>query len=169
MKEIKNEVQKLLELLESIKQTQNDFIDYEINKMISDTAGSDSISNDSTDYLSDSFKIIIASKGNQNLHQFQKDLFRQYQTILDITINLNQLLEEPIKKVQSIEELKQKTMLSIKEVEVIYGFSKSSQQGFRGRLKNSLPHHKSSTKSKSANTKVYYKRKELDDWIANFL
>lgn len=169
MKEMKKEVQKLLKLLETIKQTQNHFIDYEINKMINNAVGNDNISNDSTDYLGNDFKMIIASKGNQNLHQFQKNLFSQYKTILNVTVNLNKLLEEPVKRVQSLEELQYKKLLSIKDVEYLYGFSKTQQQGFRGRLKNSLPHHKESTKSKSANTKVYYKKKELDDWIDNFL
>lgn len=60
-------------------------------------------------------------------------------------------------------------MLSIKEVESLYGVSKTQQQDFRGRLRNPLTYHKQSTKSKSANTKVYYKRNELEDWMENFL
>ena len=169
MKEIKTEVQKLLKLLDSIKQTKENFLDYEINKMISECVGSNNVSNDSTDYISDNFKMIIASKGNHNLHQFQKNLFNQYQVILDVVINLNNLLDKPIKKVQSLEEMQHKKMLSIKEVESLYGVSKTQQQGFRGRLKNPLPYHKQSTKSKSTNTKVYYKRSELEDWMENFL
>lgn len=169
MKEIKKEVQKLLKLLESIRQTQKGFIDYEINKMISDTIGKNNVSDDSTDYLGDNFKMIIASKGNHNLHKFQKHLFAQYQTILDIAINLNKLIDKPIKKIQSLEELQHKKLLSINDVELLYDFSKTQQQNYRGRLKNPLPHHKESTKSKSANTKVYYKKKELEDWIDNFL
>ena len=169
MKEIKKEVQKLLNLLESVRKVQQDFIDYEINKMISDCIGNNSVADESTNFLGDDFKMIIASKGNRNLRQFQKNLFSQYQTILGIAINLNKLLDKPIQKVQSLEEIQHKKLLSIKEVEELYGFSKTQQQNYRGRLKNPLPHRKESTKLKSANTKVYYNKKELDNWIDNFL
>lgn len=172
MKEIKNEIQKLLELLEHIKSEHNDFINYEINKILVDASGGN-IQNDENfkeniDF-GDKFKLILASRGNENLHIFQKNLIKNHQTILDIAINLNKLLDKPIKKVQSLEEIQHKKLLSIKEVEELYGFSKTQQQNYRSRLKNPLPRHKESTKSKSANTKVYYKKEELDDWIDNFL
>lgn len=117
----------------------------------------------------DTLKSIVGSYGNKYLYTFHKNFIGQYQSILNVAINLNKLLDKPIKKVQSLEEIQHKKMLSVLEVELLYGFSKTQQQGFRGRLKNALPHHKQSTKSKSANTKVYYKKNEIDDWIGNFL
>lgn len=169
MNKIKTEIQKLQYILDEIKQCHINFVDFEINKLIHETSGVDINDEvEKVDYLSDNFKVLIASKGNKNLHKFQKNLIHQFEIILDVIINLNKLLDKPIKKIQSIEEIKQKELLSIKEVEQLFGISKTQQQGLRSRLKTPLPHHKQSTKSKSANTKVYYKKNELEEWFKNY-
>lgn len=121
------------------------------------------------DFSNDVLKIALTPTRNQHNSNFQINFLKGYKRIQNVVINLNKLLDKPIKKVQSLEEMQHKKMLSIKEVESLYGVSKTQQQGFRGRLRNPLPYHKQSTKSKSANTKVYYKRNELEDWMENFL
>jgi hypothetical protein len=170
MKEIKKQVQLLLKLLDNIKETHTYFVNFEINKMINEVANCKNYNKtEDVDYISDSFKVLIASKGNQNLHKFQKDLVYQFKNILEIAINLNQLLDKPLKRIQSFDEVKQKKLLSVKEFEDLYGISKTQQQSFRGRLKNALPYYKQSTKSKSSNTKIYYKIEEIEAWIENYL
>lgn len=168
MQKIKTEIQKLLTLLNYIKESHINFVDSEINKLIHESTGTENNKIEKIDYLSDNFKVLIASRGNQDLHEFQKNLLYQFRTILDVILCLNKLINKPIKKIQSIDEIKQKELLSIKEVELLFGISKTQQQGLRGRLKNPLPHHKTSTKSKSSNTKIYYKNKEITNWIDNF-
>ena len=120
------------------------------------------------EYIDEMVKLSLTSSTNE-LHEFQINFVKQYKKILNIAINLNKLLDKPIEKVKSIESIQHKVLLSVKDVELIYGFSKTQQQGFRGRMRNKLPHHKQSTKSKSANTKIYYKKDEIDNWIENFL
>lgn len=172
MKEIEVEIKKLLKILDSISKTHEDFVNSQINNMINECTGVESNSKDDeydkVDYLGDDFKLLIALKGNQKVHKFQKNLVSQYRTILDIVINLNKILDTPIKKVQRIEEIKQKLMLSVADVELVFSFSKTQQQNLRGRLKNPLPSHKASTKSKSSNTKIYYKIQEINEWIDNY-
>lgn len=169
--QIKQEINKLLKLLDNIRVSHEQFINYEINKLINEVVGinNDLTLTDSTDYFSDIFKYFITSRRNKNLYQFLKDSFNQYNIILDVVINLNKLLDKPIKRVLTLEEIKQKEMLTIKDVELIYGYSKFAQKGYRSRIRHPLAHHKPSRRSKSANTKVYYKKKELEDWINNFL
>ncbi len=89
-------------------------------------------------------------------------------------IRTNQNIKDGEFKIESLEKIKLekiqiKIFLDIKDVETLYGFSKTQQQGFRSRLRNPLPYIKESTKSKSANTKVQYKKQELENWIDNFL
>jgi hypothetical protein len=186
MKKIKVEINKLLKILADMKKHYNDYTRMQLNKyygkLVNDfTIYIDNETKDNVPLREEIYKTIVNSKNNNEedmtialsndtlLQLFLINFVKEYQSIQNVVINLNKLLDKPIKKVQSLEEMQHKKMLSIKEVESLYGVSKTQQQGFRGRLRNPLPYHKQSTKSKSANTKVYYKRNELEEWMENFL
>lgn len=185
MKQLKSEVKNLLQLLESIKDTRSRLLNIRwqegldkawephiIESNENDEGYRKLIDSNTTQTAKITVKqteddiLKVASKGNKDEYLLQKQLLQQYQTTLDIAINLNKLLQKPIKKVLSIEEIKHKELLTVKDVELLYGFSKTQQQGFRGRIRNSLPQV---TKSRADNSKVHYRKQELDDWIDNFL
>lgn len=116
----------------------------------------------------------ILSKNPVALKYFKQNA-DTYDTLLTFALEMYHISDDI--KIEELENLevtrikvaKEKKILSIKDVELIYNFSKSQQAGFRGRLINSLPHIKDSTNSKSANTKISYKKDELELWIDNFL
>lgn len=209
MKEIKEEINHLLEVLDNMKQSYDNYLNSEIIKFTNkindidweselikhlekeDKSTSNEFSfldmfsskednvkeyttiiknkfQEDADVIDEMVKLSLTSSSKE-LHEFQINFVKQHKRILNITINLNKLLDKLIEKVKSIEDIQHKVLLSVKDVEIIYGFSKTQQQGFRGRMRNKLPHHKQSTKSKSANTKIYYKKDEIDNWIENFL
>lgn len=164
------ESEKYIELINEIvnKPTQNDIhVQDSVNK------AKEKYSEDAEiidgDYLNEMLKSSLTEPTSKQSRIFKINFAKNYKRIQNVIINLNKLLDKPIKKVQTVEEIQYKKTLSVREVELLYGFSKTQQQGFRARMRNSLPHHKQSTKSKSANTKIYYKQKELDDWIDSFL
>lgn len=97
-----------------------------------------------------------------------------YDTLLTFALDMYKLSDGI--KINDLEDLevtrikvaKEKKILSVKDVELIYGFSKFQQADFRGRIMNPLPYIKSSTNSRSANTKISYKKDAFEHWIDNF-
>lgn len=121
------------------------------------------------DYLNEMLKFSLTEPDNKQSRVFKINFVKNYKRIQNTIINLNKLLETPLKKIQLLEELRNKDILSVKEVELVYGFSKTQQQGYRGRIRNPLPVLNNDKKSTSLNNKIYYNKDTLDAWIDNFL
>jgi len=183
-KSFDNELKIARRLLETIKKNHNNFINTEtvknipkiIEKYYKIEKEQDGIPSDrkfrkskKTIKLKQNDKINISSFVNENLLKFQKNFILEYKTILNTVINLNKLLDKPIKKVSNIELIQHKKILTVKDVELLYSFSKDTQKSFRGRIHNSLPYIKELTKSLSANTRIYYKKSKIEEWVDNFL
>lgn len=185
MEKIKVEINKLQKILADMKKRYNDYAEKQLDKYYGELAKDFElyIDNETKDNIAlkeeiykyfvtksnqkDNLSIVIDD--NPQVQLFLINFVKNYQSILDVVINLNKLLDKPIKKIQSLEEVQHKKLLSVKEVEALHGFSKTQQQGFRGRLTNSLPYHKQTDSLKNHNAKIYYKRNEIEDWIDNCL
>lgn len=169
-KKLKKEIKSILSILDDIKTTQNQiscniFVktsDKFLNKIYTHTK--EKHPKTKISHKSEKLKQEI-DKQEYKLH---KNLINQYRNLLDVAINLNKLLEKPIKSVSKNEERKHKLILTTKDVEELYSMSRDTQKSLRYRPNNPLPYKKDPTTSKSLNTKIYYKKSELDDWIENF-
>jgi len=64
------------------------------------------------------------------------------------------------KKIQELKLLKEKDFISVKEFELLYGYSSTAQKGFRGRLRNPIPFIQ-----KGLGSKVTYETKEVLKWL----
>lgn len=189
MEIIRTEINKLLKILENMKNHYEEYSNNQMMRYLNETLTvGDNIQmvinellnknrklyNASTiavdkDFMDKMLILSLTENKDAQFHLFKINFVKDYHSILNVVVNLNKLLDKPIKKVQSLQEVQHKIMLSIKDVESLYGFSKTQQQGYRSRLRNPLPYIKDSSKLKSANTKVQYKKQELEDWIYNFL
>ncbi len=69
-------------------------------------------------------------------------------------------LEE--KELLAIKKAKLKDLISVKEFELLYGYSKEAQKGFRNRVNDTLPY-----KQKAFGCKIQYKKIDVEDWISN--
>ena len=63
-------------------------------------------------------------------------------------------------KLERLELAKLKDTIDVKEFELLYGYSKETQKGFRSRLIDSIPFEQKGFKSK-----IRYKKSEVDKWL----
>jgi len=64
------------------------------------------------------------------------------------------------KKVQEMKIIQTKDIVSVNEFETLYGYSSSSQKGFRSRLNDPIPFIQ-----KKLGSKILYKKSEVDKWL----
>jgi len=84
------------------------------------------------------------------------------QKLLSRVVELNKLSDKPISKVQNIEFLQAKKIITVKEFAEIYSISKTSQQNYRSRLYDPLPYHQ-----KVEGGKITYIVDEVEKWFEN--
>ena len=108
--------------------------------------------------------IKLADNSNYNL---TTELNQNYSNLLTIGIKLNSKLKKPIKFFKLLSDIKEQIHITTKEFTLLYGYSKSSQVSFRGRINNPLPFLKDESKGKSSNTKILYNNEEVKQWFAN--
>jgi hypothetical protein len=100
---------------------------------------------------------------NQNLDAFDSllkyasDVYELYD---DLEIEYLDKLQE--KKLFDIKVAKEKDTINVKEFELLYGYSKESQKGYRGRIKNPLPYIQ-----KSHGSMILYKKIDVEEWLKN--
>lgn len=63
---------------------------------------------------------------------------------------------------ENIEFIQQKKYITVKEFEIIYNISRTSQQNLRARLHDSLPYHQ-----KVFGGKIVYVVTEVENWFEN--
>ena len=108
--------------------------------------------------------IKLADNSNYNL---TTELNKNYSNLLTIGIKLNSKLKKPIKFFKLLSDIKEQIHITTKEFALLYGYSKSSQASYRGRINNPLPFLKDESKGKSSNTKILYSNEEVKQWFNN--
>lgn len=64
------------------------------------------------------------------------------------------------KKLLELKLLNEKEIISVKEFEILYEYSRSAQKGFRGRLNNPIPYIQ-----KEFNSKILYNKEDVSKWL----
>ena len=95
-----------------------------------------------------------------NFYDF--NIILKKKSLLENIVKLNKLNNKPISKVENIEILQAKKILTVKEFAEIYSISKTSQQNYRARLHDPLPHHQ-----KVEGGKITYVVDEVEKWFEN--
>jgi len=167
MSNIKKILEESIAEMNSIKKMQSDLIDILASKQVNALLGVDSDDTSIVDGLSDTFKLKIASQGDETIYLLQKKLAKSYKTILGISVELNSQLGNPFESLNKLKLAREKDILTTEDVELLYSFSKSQQANYRARLKDSLPYYKDDSKSKSTNAKILYNKKDIEKWFEN--
>ena len=95
----------------------------------------------------------------KDLEIYALKLYRLYQKEGNKkTIPYYEQLEK--KEIYNLNIIKEKDFISIKEFTIVYGYSSTSQKGFRGRLRNPIPYIQ-----KGLGTKVIYDNKDVLKWL----
>lgn len=156
---MKKIIQKLFTELTTIKETQSKILDVSVNDSINELVGS-VCKNPTPVLISETFKMKIASGGNNELYLLQKQLSRSYAVILESVIELNDTLLKPEQKILDIKNIQQKELITVDEFILLFSYSKESQKGYRTRLHNPLPYIQ-----KSHGSKIFYDLNEVKTWL----
>jgi hypothetical protein len=89
-------------------------------------------------------------------------IMKAKQKLLSRVVELNKLSDKPISKVEEIAVMQAKRIITVKEFAEIYSISKTSQQNYRARLHDPLPHHQ-----KVEGGKITYVVDEVEKWFEN--
>ena len=97
---------------------------------------------------------------------FLNKVFEEIETNKNEEINFDKLKKEAEQEVLDIQKhmakIQSKKIISVKEFTDRYGVSKTSQQDYRGRLRDPLPHHQ-----KVRGGKITYIVEEVEQWLEN--
>ena len=167
MSNIKKIIEESIAEMNSIKKMQSDLIDSLASKRVNALLGVDSDDTSVIDNLSETFKLKIASQGNETVYKLQKKLAKSYSTIVSVTIELNNQLKNPLESLNKLKLAKEKDIITTEDLELLYSFSKSQQANYRARLNDALPYYKDDSKSKSTNAKILYNKKDVEKWFEN--
>ncbi len=94
----------------------------------------------------------------QELENYALKLYHLYQTQENKSIPYYDKLEK--NKLRELKLTQAKDNISVKEFQVIFGYSKSAQAGFRGRLRNPIPFMQ-----KKTGAKIIYNREKVAKWL----
>jgi len=169
MDKLREIINKLIQELDTIVETNNKLIDVNVVSGINEykdslkEAKEAPLTNTSKTIkvpMSDEVKLVIASKGHNSVYVLLKQQLHSYQTIADTAVQLNKILDKPITRVSKIEEAQAKSIITVEEVELLYGYGKESQKGYRSRIKNPLPYLQ-----KGHGAKIQYNKKVVEAWL----
>lgn len=65
-------------------------------------------------------------------------------------------------KLLALKMAKEKDIIDVKDFELLYGYSKEAQKGFRSRANNPLP-----SIPKPFGSKIQYRKIDVEDWLSN--
>jgi len=163
-KKLKSTIYQLLENLQSIKilrdTTINLMVENELNKVCGISSEVNKNNTDDSGF-SDAMKLKIATKGNKPLYDIQTQNNSLDESVLDNVISLNRLLEKPNKKLLEIDQIRQKELITVKEFEILFGYSSQWQTQKRSNLRDPLPRVSENKK------KILYNAEEVRKWIEN--
>ncbi|MDO9305082.1 MAG: hypothetical protein Q7T77_07105 [Sulfuricurvum sp.] len=156
---LKKIVTQLLRDLKAFKRLR----DFTINIIVNEAQNKDSSISDLTDDtgLDEETNLKIASGDNEELYAYNSLYILIYESMLDNVISLNKLLEKPNKKLLEIDQIRQKEFITVKEFEILFGYSSQWQAQRRSKLHDPLPR---ATENKR---KILYNTEEVRKWIEN--
>jgi len=139
-------------------QKQNGTIVYEIDKLTSQPEHNP-VLNENERRLIQLMKDEVTSAIKQEIRDTQDNLKDKLEVIDNKTTKVVNNTEKLLKTHNSTGKKLDKEFLSTEDIEMLYSISKSSQKGFRNRIKDPLPYHQ-----EKVGAKITYKKTEVDEW-----
>lgn len=109
--------------------------------------------------------------GNETALLFYTQNLETYDSLLNYAIEIYELYDNlnieyfdkiKEKKLLEIQTAKEKDIINVKEFELLYGYGKESQKGYRSRLHNQLPYIQ-----KTHGSMILYSKVDIENWLKN--
>lgn len=113
-------------------------------------------------------KRIYISNSGIPIQQYTKEYINTIQSLSDIHRQISETiqplaksLKKPNKRLLTLDDLKDKEFITVKEFELLYGYSAEWQSQRRSRIHNALKRVSDNKR------KIIYKHSEVKDWLFN--